>query len=77
MADLDSEEMPGTKKNPMPGATRDEIDEARKKWAARDNLSQEERNRMNPESIGVLAKSRSKRPSAEDWIAKLKEKSRG
>lgn len=39
-----SDEMPGTRGNPMPGATVEEIEQARAAWAAADILTQEERN---------------------------------
>lgn len=41
---IDSDEMPGTRANPMPGASIEEIDAARAAWAAVDPLTQEQRN---------------------------------
>ncbi len=41
-----SDDMPGTRANPMPGASIEEIDAARSAWAAADPLTQEERNAM-------------------------------
>lgn len=44
---LDSDEMPGTRSNPMPpGSTLAEINEARRLWAERDPLTQEQRNEL-------------------------------
>lgn len=50
-ANLSSDHMPGTRMNPMPGATTEEIDAARRAWAGADPLTQEERNHMSPEEI--------------------------
>jgi hypothetical protein len=41
---IESEEMPGTRKNPLgPGVTSDEYDAIRAAWAAADPLTQEQR----------------------------------
>ncbi len=42
----EADAMPGTRANPMPGATAEEIGAARHAWAAADPLTQEQRNEI-------------------------------